>query len=63
VGDVKDQLLGDGLVQVDSALGKHKNPDLCLAIPPEHQSIAYGVNHMDLLNHPEVYARINQWLR
>jgi pimeloyl-ACP methyl ester carboxylesterase len=62
VGDVKDQLLGDGLVQVNSALGKHKDPNLCLAIPPERQWIGYGINHMDLLNHPDVYARINQWL-
>ena len=63
VGDVRDQLLGDGLVQVNSALGKHKDPNLCLNIPSEQQWIAYGVNHLDLLNHPEVYARIKQWLR
>ena len=62
VGDVKDQLLGDGLVQVNSALGRHKEPSLCLDIPEERQWIAYGVNHMDLLNHPEVYTKLKQWL-
>jgi pimeloyl-ACP methyl ester carboxylesterase len=62
VGDVKDQLLGDGLVQVDSALGKHKDPNLSLDIPTERQWLGYGVNHMDLLNHPEVYSKIKQWL-
>lgn len=62
VGDVRDQLLGDGLVHVNSAVGIHKDPDLCLDIPEDRQWIAYGVNHMDLLNHPEVYARIKLWL-
>lgn len=62
VGDLRDQLLGDGLVQVNSALGIHKEPNLCLDFPEDRQWIAYGVNHMDLLNHPEVYARIKQWL-
>jgi pimeloyl-ACP methyl ester carboxylesterase len=62
VGDVKDQLLGDGLVQVNSALGKHKDPNLSLDIPTERQWLGYGVNHMDLLNHPDVYTKIKQWL-
>lgn len=62
VGDVRDQLLGDGLVQVNSALGIHKKPSLCLDIPAERQWIAYGVNHMDLLNNPSVYEKIREWL-
>ena len=61
-GDVKDQLLGDGLVQVNSALGKHKNTELTLDIPLDRQWLAYGTNHMDLLNHADVYAKIKQWL-
>lgn len=61
-GDLIDQLLGDGLVQVQSALGKHKNPKLSLDIPSQRQWVAYGVHHMDLLNHPGVYSKIKQWL-
>ena len=62
IGDVRDNLLGDGLVQVDSALGKHKDSNLCLNIPTERQWIAYGVNHMDLLCNQEVYTQIKRWL-
>ncbi|MFT7186376.1 MAG: pimeloyl-ACP methyl ester carboxylesterase [Pseudohongiellaceae bacterium] len=62
VGDVKDQLLGDGLVQVNSALGKHKDPNLNLDIPTKRKWIGYGINHMDLLNHSDVYTKIKQWL-
>ncbi len=61
-GDVIDQLLGDGLVQVSSALGQHKKKALCLNIPKEHQWIGPGINHMELLNHPEVYQKIKHWL-
>jgi hypothetical protein len=62
VGDVRDQLLGDGLVQVNSALGKHQDPNLSLDIPEHRQWLGYGVNHMDLLNDADVYAKIKQWL-
>lgn len=62
VGDVVDQLLGDGLVQVDSALGRHKNSQLDLAFPSTHQWLGYGVNHMDLLNDSEAYAQLRIWL-
>jgi hypothetical protein len=26
------------------------------------QRVAYGINHLDLLSRPEVYAQIRQWL-
>jgi hypothetical protein len=62
-GDLKDRLLGDGLVPLDSALGRHKNPAHTLAFPEHRQWIGYGMNHLGLLNRPEVFAQLQQWLR
>jgi hypothetical protein len=55
-------LMGDGLVTTSSALGRHKNAEFNLSIPPSHQWIGRNMNHMDLLNHPEVYETIKKWL-
>jgi pimeloyl-ACP methyl ester carboxylesterase len=57
-----DQLMGDGLVTVKSALGCHKNVDLNLFFPETHQWIARDMKHMDLLNQPKVYETIKRWL-
>jgi pimeloyl-ACP methyl ester carboxylesterase len=62
IGDLSDRLLGDGLVPVRSALGRHKDPARALALPPSRQWIAYEMSHMDLLWRPEVYAQIKEWL-
>lgn len=62
VGDARDKLLGDGLVKVDSALGKHNDASLTLSFPEEHQWLAYGCHHMDLLNDSDVYMKIKEWL-
>jgi hypothetical protein len=55
-------LPGDGLVPVDSALGRHAKRELTLAFPAAHQWIALGTGHLDLLNRPEVYEKIRSWL-
>jgi pimeloyl-ACP methyl ester carboxylesterase len=60
--DGKPDLIGDGMVRVASALGKHKSPSRTLAIPPERQRVLYGVGHIDLLSHAEVLATIRAWL-
>jgi pimeloyl-ACP methyl ester carboxylesterase len=60
-GPGKD-LPGDGLVPVKSALGQHEHPTLTLPIPPSHQHICYGLNHLDLLSSSEVYDQIHRWL-
>ena len=59
---IRDQLLGDGLVPVRSALGLHDEARHTLAFAPENQWIAYGVNHMALLTRPEVTAQMLRWL-
>jgi pimeloyl-ACP methyl ester carboxylesterase len=61
-GDMKDRLLGDGLVPLDSALGRHKGPARTLAFPADRQWVGYGINHLDLLGHAEVFTQLRQWL-
>lgn len=62
LGDLKDRLLGDGLVPLDSALGRHNDPSLNLTFPKARQWIGYEMNHLDLLSRPEVYEKIQYWL-
>ena len=62
-GDLKDRLLGDGLVPLDSALGRHKDAARTLDFPAHRQWVGYGMNHLDLLNRPEVFAQLREWLR
>ena len=62
-GDLKDRLLGDGLVPLDSALGRHKNAARTLDFPEHRQWVGYGMNHLDLLSRPEVFAQLREWLR
>lgn len=61
-GDLKDRLLGDGLVLLNSALGRHREARRRLNFPEAHQWIGYGMNHLDLLNRHEVYERIREWM-
>jgi pimeloyl-ACP methyl ester carboxylesterase len=56
------KLPGDGLVSVDSALGRHARAELTLAFPEAHQWIGFGMGHLDLLSRPEVYDTIRRWL-
>jgi hypothetical protein len=52
----------DGLVPMDSALGVHARHELTLGFPQAHRWIAHGTTHLDLLNRPEVYAKLRSWL-
>jgi pimeloyl-ACP methyl ester carboxylesterase len=60
---VGGEIIGDGLVPVGSALGQHEEPSRDLALPKSRQRIARSINHMELLNRPEVYKQIRKWLR
>jgi len=55
-------LPGDGLVPVNSALGRHHEPGRSLSFAKSRQWIGYGMNHWDLLNRPAVYQQIVRWL-
>ena len=61
-GDLKERLLGDGIVPLDSALGRHADPAHTLRFAADRQWVGYGMNHLELLNRPEVYAQLLQWL-
>lgn len=52
----------DYLVDVKSALGKHKNPDKTLNFKEENIWIVYKNSHMDLLSNPKIYSKIKEWL-
>ncbi|HTS82384.1 MAG TPA: alpha/beta hydrolase [Myxococcaceae bacterium] len=56
------RLPDDGLVPVDSALGRHKRPELTLAFPETHQWIGFGIGHVELLGRIEVYDILRGWL-
>jgi hypothetical protein len=61
-GVLADRLLGDGLVPLESALGRHRDPSRELAIPRRRQWIGYDLGHLDLLSDPRVYAQLRRWL-
>jgi pimeloyl-ACP methyl ester carboxylesterase len=52
---------GDGLVPVDSALGRHRDAAMTLLFPEGHAWVAFGANHLDLLQREDVYARLVSW--
>jgi pimeloyl-ACP methyl ester carboxylesterase len=61
-GDLGDRLLGDGLVPVASALGRHKDPRLTLSLAPENGRVVFETKHLDLLGHAAVYEYLCGWL-
>ena len=58
VGDLSDRLLGDGLVPLDSALGRHADACFDLGLDDRHQWVGCSMNHLDLLSRPEVYEQL-----
>jgi pimeloyl-ACP methyl ester carboxylesterase len=62
-GRVGDDLVGDGLVPLNSALGRHKNPALNLHFPESNQRVVRDMGHLDLLHHADVYEIIKNWLQ
>jgi hypothetical protein len=58
----KQRLVGDGLVSLDSALGRHRDPARTLRFGQARQWVGHGMGHLDLLNRAEVYAQLLRWL-
>jgi pimeloyl-ACP methyl ester carboxylesterase len=56
------RLLGDGLVPLDSALGRHRDPARTLAFAPERQCVLRDLGHLQLLTSPDVAAQLQRWL-
>ncbi|NJD36623.1 MAG: alpha/beta hydrolase [Betaproteobacteria bacterium] len=61
-GDRNKRLLGDGLVPLHSALGRHKDVSRSLQFPASRQWVGYGMNHMDLLDSATAYEQLRKWL-
>lgn len=59
--DYKSRFLGDSLVQIESALGQHKEAKKCLNIPAENMLTIYEANHLELLSHLDAYAQLLLW--
>ena len=59
---LKDRVVGDGLVPLDSALGRHTQRARALRIPKQHRWVGFGMGHLELLHRPEVYAQLHEWL-
>ena len=54
--------LGDGLVPLASALGRHARPTRDLHIPASHTWTGRGIHHLDLLASKRVYRQLRRWL-
>lgn len=61
-GGPRDRTIGDGLVQVDSALGRSSDAARCLPIPDNRKATVCATGHLDLLSSQEVYAILRGWL-
>ena len=59
---LRERLLGDGLVPVASALGRHEQPELSLKFDEDRQHIVYGIGHFDLLDDRVVQQHLRDWL-
>jgi len=55
-------VLGDGIVPLSSALGRHTDPRRTLAFTASRQYVARATHHLELLQRPDVYAQIRNWL-
>ena len=62
-GLLGERLIGDGLVPLDSALGRHRDSTRMLKIPRNRQWVGYGLGHLELLDHPEAYGQLSTWLQ
>lgn len=54
-------LLGDGLVNIHSALGEHIG-DHSLDVPESHKAVIYGIGHLALLSDKRVLKQTVKWL-
>jgi pimeloyl-ACP methyl ester carboxylesterase len=59
---LSQEVIGDGLVPLPSALGQHSDKRRSLIFAKSAQWIAYRTNHMELLNSPEVTRQLLKWL-
>ena len=61
--DTRGSQLGDGLVMIDSALGRHRRAVMQLRLSDDHCWVGHGIHHLDLLSDPVVYRKMLGWLQ
>jgi pimeloyl-ACP methyl ester carboxylesterase len=59
--DLKGQILGDFLVRLGSATGRHRDQGKRLPVPPDHCRVFHERSHFDLLSDPRVHEQIVEW--
>lgn len=59
---LSERVIGDGLVPLDSALGKSDDPLRTLVFAKPSQWVVYRTNHMELLSSPLVSQKLVEWL-
>ena len=62
-GLLGERLVGDGLVPLDSALGRHARSGHTLHFPKDRQWVGYGMGHLELMSRPEVYSQLHAWMK
>ena len=60
---IKREIIGDGLVLPDSALGKHDNPDKDLNFKEENTLLLSDLSHFDLLSDQRVFHKLIEIFR
>lgn len=60
---IHERLIGDGLVPIDSALGRSQDPSRGLQIPESRQWLGFETGHIEMLGKPEVYQQLRDWLQ
>jgi hypothetical protein len=61
-GDLRDRLIGDGLVPIESALGRHPDPARQLAFEDSRRIVVLRTGHIGLLGHREIADHLSRWL-
>lgn len=61
-GSLKARVLGDGLVPVASALGRHREPARRLDFPDDSQVVLDDTGHLDLLSSAKAFEALKHWL-
>ncbi|MGM0555568.1 MAG: DUF7379 domain-containing protein [Myxococcota bacterium] len=61
-GHLTDHIVGDGLVPLHSALGKHDDPERALDFPESHTLVVRNTSHLGVLSSQEIYEALEGWL-
>ncbi len=58
-----EKLIGDGLVPIDSALGRHKSTERTLLFEENRQWLGFETGHIEMLGSTELYEQLHEWLK